>query len=323
MRYPCGNSNEDFLKNWYNAQPFGTPTDYGFHEGDDLNLKTGGDSDLGQPLYAPFDGRIVYYHNGSHPTTNFGRHMVVECNTPRGKRWFHYAHCQEITAQVKDVKEGEVIGKLGKSGTTAAHLHFSLFVVDPATLPAGIDSIAKTQQQLGSWESAIGFLSSISSSIPQEKTYSQAEWQAERDERNKNWDLYQQEKIQRDEKEKELSIVRSQFENEKDQHEKDLERIAVILDVRPDMAQIIPALETCIKFEDQATDLQKKLTEEREKYEKQLKALSDQLGDLEKDLQRARDEIERLKLEKPETAPTKQPTLLERLLDLFVKGKHV
>ena len=152
MRYPVANSTQDFQNNWYNPQPFGVPTSYGFHEGEDYNKRTGGDTDLGEPLYAVADGIIVYFHNASHPTTGFGRHMVLECNTYRGKRWYMYSHCQEITAENKFVTEGQVIGRLGKSGNSPlAHLHFSTFKVDPSTLPQGIDTIAKTSVQLNSW----------------------------------------------------------------------------------------------------------------------------------------------------------------------------
>jgi len=151
MRYPCGTSNADFIKNWYNAQPFGSKTSYGYHDGEDYNLKSGGNSDLGQPLVAVADGKIIYYHNDSHPTTGFGKHMVLECETSKGKRWYHYCHCQEITSKIADVKEGEVIGKLGKSGTTFAHLHFTVFKVDPAKLYKGIDSIALNTTNLNTW----------------------------------------------------------------------------------------------------------------------------------------------------------------------------
>lgn len=151
MRYPVGRSGNALDPLWYNAQPFGNPTDYGFHEGDDFNLRTGGDSDLGQPLYAVANGKIVYYHNASHPASGFGRHMVLECETSRGKRWYMYSHCQEITAEAKEVKEGDIIGKLGKSGTPLAHLHFSVIKANPSTLPQGIDTIAKTSKQLNDW----------------------------------------------------------------------------------------------------------------------------------------------------------------------------
>ena len=153
MRYPVGQlgTKEEYDKFWYDAQGFGVKTDYGYHDGCDINLKSGGDSDLGQLLYAVGDGKIVYYHDNSHPTTGFGKHMVLYCQTPLGDRWYHYAHCQEITATVKEVKRGDVIGKLGKTGTQYAHLHFSVFKVDPKTLRSGIDTIAKTITELNSW----------------------------------------------------------------------------------------------------------------------------------------------------------------------------
>ena len=139
--------------NWYIAQGFGDKTSYGYHEAWDVNLLTGGNTDLGQDLLAVADGKISYYHN-SHSTTGFGRHMVLECKTSKGTRWYHYAHCLEITTTVKEVKQGDVIGKLGSTGNSVyAHLHFSVFKVDPSTLPKGIDSFAKTTTELNaSWE---------------------------------------------------------------------------------------------------------------------------------------------------------------------------
>ncbi len=154
MRFPVGKLGtlEEYQKFWYDAQPFGNKTAYGYHEGVDLNLKTGGDTDLGEPLYAVADGKIVYYHLNTHPATGFGKHMVLECYIPNiGRRWFHYAHCEEITATVKDVKEGGQIGRLGKSGTEHAHLHFAIFKVDPKTLRSGIDTVAKTLTELNDW----------------------------------------------------------------------------------------------------------------------------------------------------------------------------
>lgn len=153
MRYPVGQlgTKDEFDKFWYVADGFGINRETYYHEGLDINLKSGGDSDLGQLLYAVGDGKIVYYHDNSHPTTGFGKHMVLYCQTPLGDRWYHYAHCQEITATVKEVKRGDVIGKLGKTGTQYAHLHFAVFKVDPKTLRSGIDTIAKTITELNSW----------------------------------------------------------------------------------------------------------------------------------------------------------------------------
>jgi len=162
MRYPVGiGTREDFENNWYNAQGFGNQTSYGWHEGCDYNLKTGGDTDIGQPLYAIADGTVKYYHQNSHPTTGFGIHVVVEHDTPFGKRWCHYAHCQvkNFTSEVTEVKEGDKIAEVGKSGTRYGHLHFSVFTIDPGTLPNGIDSYAKTKTELNkNWIDPTEFL---------------------------------------------------------------------------------------------------------------------------------------------------------------------
>jgi hypothetical protein len=95
MRYPvsAGGSKQEFDDKWYVAQGFGATTTYGFHEGVDINLKTGGDTDLGQELKSISNGRIVYYHYSSHPTTGFGRHLVVKIDGAWGSRWVHYCHC--------------------------------------------------------------------------------------------------------------------------------------------------------------------------------------------------------------------------------------
>jgi murein DD-endopeptidase MepM/ murein hydrolase activator NlpD len=165
MIYPVNN-----FSDWYDAQPYGNVTTYGFHEGADLNLKTGGNTDLGQELKSIAKGKIVYYHYSSHPTVNFGRHLVVKIEGPWGTRWVHYAHCQSegFLNASQDVTEGQVIARLGNSGTAYAHCHFAVFKVDPATI-GGIDVIARTREQLESWwEDPIAFINTWSQiSAPQ------------------------------------------------------------------------------------------------------------------------------------------------------------
>jgi murein DD-endopeptidase MepM/ murein hydrolase activator NlpD len=156
MIYPTNHFKED----WYSAQKFGNPTNYGFHEGEDLNLKTGGDTDLGQEIKAIANGRVIYYHYSSHPTTNFGRHLVYKIDGGWGTRWVHCAHLldQDFTKEVKDVSEGQIIARLGKSGTPYAHLHFAIYKVDPVSV-GGIDNIANTQEELNRvWEDPIAFI---------------------------------------------------------------------------------------------------------------------------------------------------------------------
>lgn len=158
MSYPVGDgSKANYEKNWYVALGFGDAQLYGFHEGLDININTGGDSDLGQPLRAIADGEIVYYHK-KHPESGFGYHFCLKVQTPRGERWVHYAHCMlENFPAPGPVKDGQIIAKLGESGRPRnelpAHVHFASFKVDPATLPQGIDTIAKTKTQLDEiWE---------------------------------------------------------------------------------------------------------------------------------------------------------------------------
>lgn len=165
MRYPVAKNENDFKKNWYVALGFGEQQPYGFHEGGDINLKTGGDSDLGEPIHAISKFTREYFHFNSHPEAGFGVHYVYKIEGPWGTRWVHCAH-NMIAPEIQnktDGNEGELLSYLGKTGRPRselpAHLHFSIFKVDPATLPNGIDTIAKTKQQLNDWwEDPIAFI---------------------------------------------------------------------------------------------------------------------------------------------------------------------
>ena len=162
MRFsPVSTSKESYQNEWKIDQGFGAVTTYGRHEGVDLNLKTGGDTDLGQPLYAIAPGQIVYYHYGSHPTSGFGRHIVYRIEGPWGVRWVMYSHCDTdgFLNSVQNVTEGQVIARLGKSGNSpTAHLHLSIWKVDPST-NGGIDSIAHNDSELNAkWEDPLLFI---------------------------------------------------------------------------------------------------------------------------------------------------------------------
>jgi len=147
MRFPYGSGN------WYNAQGYGKKTDYGYHEGDDFNLVSGGDSDLGQPLYAIADGTVTSVHNHITKPT-FGTHIHIQHDGKWGTVYSHYAHLQSTSVKVGDrVTEGQEIGKLGKSGTDSAHLHFSI-----KNQPTGVDGIAKTLEDLKKWENPTEFI---------------------------------------------------------------------------------------------------------------------------------------------------------------------
>lgn len=161
----------DYETKWRIDQAFGNPTSYGFHEGVDLNLTSGGNTDLGQELKSIAAGKIVYFHYSSHPTTGFGRHITYRIDGAWGSRWVMYSHCDAngFLNAVQDVPEGKVIARLGNSGNSVtAHLHWSIFKVDPA-LNGGTDNIANTIQELNNiWEDPIAFVKQwMAAPVPQ------------------------------------------------------------------------------------------------------------------------------------------------------------
>jgi murein DD-endopeptidase MepM/ murein hydrolase activator NlpD len=99
-----------------------------YHTGADYNLKTGGDSDLGQPIFAIADG-VVSYAAG---VAGAGWGNLVQIEHPQFGVWSRYAHLQKILVkQGQRVRAGQQIGTLGKSGLQPfAHLHFDIQTVN-------------------------------------------------------------------------------------------------------------------------------------------------------------------------------------------------
>lgn len=103
------------------------------HPGIDLNLRTGGDSDLGQPVYSVAEGTVTHakYHRV------WGNVVVVY--HPALGVWTQYAHLHDIRVIVgQRLEAGHVLGGIGKGGTSPqypkgryhAHLHFEVRTVD-------------------------------------------------------------------------------------------------------------------------------------------------------------------------------------------------
>jgi murein DD-endopeptidase MepM/ murein hydrolase activator NlpD len=166
MRFPVGDgSRYDFYTNWYVARGYGELVDGSwYHEGVDINLKTGGDTDDGYPLYAMANGRIVYYHRYTHSTSGYGRHLIYRTDDP--VRWIHYAHCQDVDFlnSAVDIREGQMIARIGKSGTLLAHLHLAIYTKDPSP---NIDRWARTVSELNEWwEDPIPFIEQWMSPLP-------------------------------------------------------------------------------------------------------------------------------------------------------------
>lgn len=117
--YPVGKPN---AKGYYNAQEYGQNS----HLGEDWNAVTGGNSDLGHPIYAIANGYVSY---SSDLGGGWGNVNKVIHQLPNGKQIESmYAHCQDRLVSVGSyVTKGRKIATIGNAnGTYLAHLHFEL-----------------------------------------------------------------------------------------------------------------------------------------------------------------------------------------------------
>ena len=109
----------------YNAQPFTE----NHHLGDDLNGIGGENTDLGDPVYAIANGRVIYT---GWPADGWGNLiLVMHAYEEKGERRYVqscYAHLSSIDiADGKIVRRGQKIGTVGNAGGKyLAHLHFEL-----------------------------------------------------------------------------------------------------------------------------------------------------------------------------------------------------
>ncbi len=109
-------------KGYYNAQGFGGER---HHLGDDWNAKTGGNSDLGDPIYSIAHGYVteVKDHKGG-----WGPVLRIVHEVEGAYLESLYAHCQEIFVKRGDwVKRGDKVATIGNNnGQYYAHLHLEL-----------------------------------------------------------------------------------------------------------------------------------------------------------------------------------------------------
>jgi len=109
-------------KGYYNAQPFGEHN----HLGDDWNARTGGNSDLGDPIYAIGNGKVNFaqdMHGG------WGKVVRIIHTLPDGREIESlYAHCDRIVVEVGElVTKGMEIATVGTAnGQYYAHLHLEI-----------------------------------------------------------------------------------------------------------------------------------------------------------------------------------------------------
>lgn len=122
---PMGTENSGLV---YNAQKYREMNEKrgGPHSGDDLNGIGGMDSDLGDPVFSPADGLVLFV---GEPSPGWGNTVVVAHKAADG-RILHsmMAHLDRI-----DVPLGALVPRGGKIGTVGtsngyypAHLHFEM-----------------------------------------------------------------------------------------------------------------------------------------------------------------------------------------------------
>jgi hypothetical protein len=109
----------------YNAQPFTE----NMHLGDDLNGIGGENSDLGDPIFAAADGRVLLARDGGPGWGNVV--IILHAYFERGARRYvqsYYAHVQSmLVAPGEKVRRGQQIATVGTAGGKYwAHLHFEM-----------------------------------------------------------------------------------------------------------------------------------------------------------------------------------------------------
>ncbi len=123
---------------WYLATRFTESYSLGLHTGEDWNGSGGGDTDLGQPVYAVANGRVVFARNCGRLWGNVVvvEHLFYENHARREIRSL-YAHLNEIkVGEGEEVRRRQLIATVGQDPEKLfnAHLHVELRT-DPALPP--------------------------------------------------------------------------------------------------------------------------------------------------------------------------------------------
>jgi hypothetical protein len=120
--FPLGNENGAMA---YNAQRFTENK----HLGNDLNGIGGENSDLGDPIYAIADGRVLLARDGGSGWGNVV--ILLHAYLENGERKYvqsYYGHIQDMLVHPGEtVKRGQQIATVGTAnGRYFAHLHFEM-----------------------------------------------------------------------------------------------------------------------------------------------------------------------------------------------------
>ena len=111
-------------KGYYNAQPFRENN----HLGDDWNAVTGGDSDLGDPIYSIAHGYVIRAQDEGPGWGNVVRVIHYHPNLRPPYIESIYAHCDSmLVKRGQATQRGEQIATIGNAdGAYYAHLHLEI-----------------------------------------------------------------------------------------------------------------------------------------------------------------------------------------------------
>lgn len=115
---------------WYKATQFAEEYSLGVHTGEDWNGAGGGNTDLGQPVYAVANGRVVFAEDCGRLWGNVVvlEHVFYE-NAVRRELRSLYAHLNEIKVRAgEEVRRRQLIATVGQDPEKlfGAHLHLEL-----------------------------------------------------------------------------------------------------------------------------------------------------------------------------------------------------
>lgn len=103
-----------------------------YHPGIDLN-KGYGDSDCGNEIRSPRDGVVEFLNEVESKGHGFGLFVIIKY--PDGT-YSRMAHMKDIIGLVKGskVSQGQLLGHVGKTGTSYCHCHFEVFTEELAVI---------------------------------------------------------------------------------------------------------------------------------------------------------------------------------------------
>jgi len=97
-----------------------------YHPGIDFN-KGIGQADCGQKVVAAKSGFVEFMWNSTWNSGGFGKFVILIHDDGTYTRYAHLQDIDDKIRQGRQIKEGDLLGHLGNTGTVYCHLHFEVF----------------------------------------------------------------------------------------------------------------------------------------------------------------------------------------------------